>query len=635
MNDIQRESFIKNVAEVFETIKKQINGEKIEELKKIETWNRNIYTGYRYAKTGENNKYALSQERIELLKQKLEEENITLEEYESTKGNIKKLAKIKQDKNYSIEDLKKMREELDKVINDLKQKQTQKYKQFYKPTEKEIEDNKKNLETCQIKRNQINKMIENLEQKDETENLKPQHENYNKKVQDLIEKTKEQEVEIIELEDKVKTLEANNLNIQERYYKKNKEQTEQLKKEYKEQTEQLEREYKEKLNSQKEQLEGKARREIDNLKLQLDASEKDRQANLEKLKTQFQKQQQENKEKQKEIIVKLLCTNDDICLNEIKEELEKENVNTEGFINTLKELQSEIPGIIKCINEVGDQFLYSIKGNALNQLHEYKKWLINTKISNLKEGQVNFIVKSDMHLNMTSSEYTIERLLYPYMDYCTKNGNIPIIDLGDMAETIKGIKYISWKEFDKNAIKLAYKFYKSYAKAISTAPQIINYGLLGNHDEHPYIAGIDPLQILFDYASNFRTLGVSSGSFEIGNDKIGVFHDKEWQNIISYKDYKKDERDRFIYEYLCKEINQISSQYTYSLIGHYHFGKNNPEKNFSVINNGIDNPLLFTAILKDGNIEKMYVSELNNNGIKLIKSSYETEVYNRNFQYKK
>ena len=97
-------------------------------------------------------------------------------------------------------------------------------------------------------------------------------------------------------------------------------------------------------------------------------------------------------------------------------------------------------------------------------------------------------------------------------------------------------------------------------------------------------------------------------------------------------EYKKNERDEYIYEYLCEEMENIAKDYIYSLMGHYHFGKHNPEQNFSVISNGIENPLLFKAILKDGQVEKMYVTELysTNNGLK--NSCYSTEIYNRGKQ---
>ena len=59
-------------------------------------------------------------------------------------------------------------------------------------------------------------------------------------------------------------------------------------------------------------------------------------------------------------------------------------------------------------------------------------------------------------------------------------------------------------------------------------------------------------------------------------------------------------------------------------------GKINPKEKFAVINNGIDNSLLFTADIKDGKVEKMYVKPLCRYGNKVVAVDYETEIYNRN-----
>ena len=54
----------------------------------------------------------------------------------------------------------------------------------------------------------------------------------------------------------------------------------------------------------------------------------------------------------------------------------------------------------------------------------------------------------------------------------------------------------------------------------------------------------------------------------------------------------------------------------------------NIEKGFSIINNGLENSLLFTAEIKDGYVEKMFVTEVG-------KRDYQIEIYNRGNQYRK
>ena len=307
---------------------------------------------------------------------------------------------------------------------------------------------------------------------------------------------------------------------------------------------------------------------------------------------------------------------------------EEENLDDEEQLLYLKELRIMIPGITRVLKNGEDAPAYSLRTDAMNKLEEYKKDIVYPRISNVRDGKVEFIVRTDLHLDMTNSEDTLKTKLETYFNYSAAHGNIPIIDLGDLAETLAVIKHKDWKNFDKEAAKLSYKFYKNYAKAIASAPETKHYTLLGNHDEHPYLVGVDPIEILNEYSNNFEPLGVSRGSFRIGNDSIGVFHDKTWQNIVSFQEYSKDERDEIIYDYLCDEIEEIANDYIYSLIGHYHFGAHNIDKRFSVINNGLQSGLIFTAEVSDGHVERMFVKELGN-------KNYQTEIYNRGNQYRK
>ena len=625
MTDKQKQIFDKRITEFFEMINKEVNGESTED-KNMNKWESNLFNRYLYALSGERPKNKLPKEHLDTLKAKLKENNLTEEEYEKAKGKRKQLALILKEKqtleNYTIEELTKMQQQYDKKINDLKLKNTERYKKLYKLSEEEYIKIEKELEDLINKRKKINNL---LEKKQETEEQKTRtSKTYDEKIKELIEQTKRQEETINDLNDTIKEYQQTKQTAQQEYLKKFIETKHQLQAHFDEQLEkinqQLEATYQGKIRQQRQEYNDY----IEKTKHELEIKEQEIKRNL-----------KQTKEQQKEIIIKLLCTKDDISINDIKQQLEHKNIPTEGIIEAFKEVKILIPGIVKKISNDGNIFTYSIKNDALRELEQHKNWIVSPKISNVYDGEVSFIVRSDLHLNMTNSDETIRKTLFPCMEYCAKKGNIPIIDLGDLAETIVGIKYDSWKNLDKNAIKLACKFYKNYAKAISSSPEISHYILFGNHDEHPYYAGIDPLEILLEYSNNFKTLGVSSGSFQIGNDKIGVFHDKSWQNIIRYNERNKNERDEYIYEYLCEEMKEIAQNYIYSLMGHYHFGKHNPEHNFSVITNGIENPLLFTAQVKDGQVEKMFVTELYtvNNGKQLKNSSYQTEIYNRGKQF--
>ena len=335
-------------------------------------------------------------------------------------------------------------------------------------------------------------------------------------------------------------------------------------------------------------------------------------------------------ERKKEIVIKLLISNYDITLENIKHEFKKNNLSTDDALEIIKSVRNYIPGIINKFDSNGRPYSYTIGRSAISQLDEYRQDNICPQISSVLSGKISFVVRSDLHLNIMSSYDKLSKLFEPYLDFCSVRNNIPILDLGDVVDTRFGININDWKNFDRVLINNAYSFYKNYAKAVNKAPKITHYSLMGNHDEHPYLAGLDAISILLDNSDNFRLLGISNGQFKIGNDKIGVFHDKSWQNVIEYRNNNKRDRDSFIYNYLCDEMKNIAKDYIYSLIGHYHFGKINPEEKFAVINNGIDNSLLFTADIKDGIVEKMYVKPLCRYGNKVIPVGYETEIYNRN-----
>lgn len=629
MTDSQRQTFYKNLTEYFSLIQKEINGEEIENTEKIDTWSRNLYERYCYAVKGVETKYVLPEEHMNTLKQELKKQNLTIKEYEKSSGNRHKLAKIlkeKQSNECTIEDLKKERTNIENQINDLTRKQTKKYIQLYRLTPEQINQIQIELEKCNEKKKKINQMIkekeQNLAESKEEKTEKIPGENYNLKMQKLMKRVYDQEEIIQELSKENKNYRQNEISVRRQY-----EDT--IEKRVGERKAELEKEFEEKLKKEQDALNSKHSVELQNLTREFEAYKYKSEQQIASQKRKIESENNITRGKQKEIIAELLCSKDNITLNEIITKLEKEKISTEGIKEALAELKGELPGIVNGMTNDGKQLSYSIKKDAQEQLDEYKKIIVSPSLTNIIDGEVQFLVRADLHLNLTISEESIKRILYPYADYCTKHGNIPIIDLGDLAETVRGIGYNNWSNNDKEIIKKAYKFYKSYAKAIAQAPEIENYGLIGNHDEHPFLAGVDPIQIIFDNSKNFTCLGVSSGSFKISNDKIAVYHDKNWQNIISYTEYSKQERDEFIYEYLCEEMKDIAKDYVYSLIGHYHFGKINASDNFAVINNGIDSTLLFTAVIKNGQIEKMYVTELFNNGSKITKSNYDTEIYSK------
>lgn len=664
MTDAQRLIFKTRLNEFFNIIEQEIEGKKIENTGSIDLWAKNLCDRYRNLKKGVNPRHFLAKEHIETLTKKLDEKGITIDEFVETRGKREKIIEILKSKKqnnskedtisktleeYSIEELKNIQAKYDEEIVSLNQKHTQKYKNLYSLSDTKYEEIGKRLDTAKKSRKRINEIIEKklkeqenvsgkqlelvdnsaLEQENveiieipEIEEKKPaeskqktrKQKTASEKITELMKEEAEKDKTIRELKSEIENYEKTKQDVNSKYQ-------EIYERRISRKEEQLEQEYAEKYQTTKE----KYIKQLEDQKKKFEAYKQEQ----ERQKITSENQNKNAIDLQKQEIVKMLCTKDDISLADIRKQLENKNIKTDGIEDTIIKLKNEIPGIVKSISQDGTIFTYSIKNNATKQLEDYKKWDFSPKISTVYDGEVSFIVRSDLHLNMNSSEDTIKKILSPSMDYCAKNGNIPIIDLGDLAETMKEMKYISWKNMDKEAIKQAYKFYRNYAKAISTAKEIDHYTLLGNHDEHPFNAGVDPLAMLLEYSDNFKTLGIASGSFEIGNEKIAVYHDTSWQNIIKYSDCPKQERDVIIYDYLCDEVKKIAQDYIYSLIGHYHFGAHNPEQNFTVVKNGIDNQLLFTAQVKEGHVEKMFATELIPYGQKLIKSNYQIEIYNR------
>ena len=691
MTDAQRIKFEENINKFFNEISKELNGETVEENKKLDTWAINLYSRYIYTIKGTNKKQNIPQFHIDMLTKKLKEYGLTIDEFVETKGKRNRIINLLKEKqankptenettsvvnleNYSIEELKKMQDEIAKEIVSLNQKHTQKYKKLYSLSDKKYEEIGKRLEIAKKSRRRINEVIENkvketekelnmqlelseepeiieiieipevaelpefpeqpkiviMPEENETKSTKTgrKQKNANEKITELMKDNAEKTAELEELKKQLAEIQQAKQNdilkYQGDYERRLAERTEELKAEYQSDFErkaamfEIEsnrkvREVNEKLEQQKQAFETY---KIDNEK------ELDRQRRIQT------NQDKQTKERQQQMLVKLLCSTDEVSLETIKNCLENEKIGTEGLEKNLKELRIMIPGITRVLKDEEDAPAYSLRTDAMKQLEAYKKDIVNPRISHVRDGKVEFLVRADLHLDMTNSEDTLKTKLETYFNYSAAHGNIPIVDLGDLAETLAVIKHKDWKNFDKEAAKLSYKFYKNYAKAIASAPETKHYTLLGNHDEHPYLVGVDPIEILSEYSNNFEPLGVSRGSFRIGNDSIGVFHDKTWQNIVSFQEYSKDERDEIIYDYLCEEVEEIANDYIYSLIGHYHFGAHNIDKRFSVINNGLQSGLIFTAEVRDGHVDRMFVTELGH-------KNYQIEIYNRGNQYRK
>lgn len=689
LNENQKTFFNNNIKATLEYITNSINGNECDLDPKLSRWFRNTHTRYKRTVVNYDPVYAIPDEHMESLKLFFDEIGITEDDFINTSGlkkmvdiikakksitntsnsntngdieildidtnnhinnnssNVssdKKIISINDDKtneeNYCLMTLEELQCLLEKYIDEtikLNNKKTSRNIKLYNLLDDDILNIEEVIKKYKVKIKGINEEIKKRKKSDITNNSNDtiyakssRNKSSEERIHFLINENCNLIYKVNDLNDTIKSLRKiiNELKFYEEQYKKIIKSNKNVKTD---------------------------NDEIRNLKLKVkkineDIIKKQAKINeLEKLKKQYEaetvkikdlKNELHNQEKmiretikseveiKKEIVIQLLISNYDITLEKIKNEFMKYNLSTDDALEIVKSVRCYIPGIINKFDNNGKPCSYTIGRSATSQLDEYRQDNICPQISNVLDGKFSFIVRSDMHLDITSSYDNLIRLFEPYLNFCSNRNNIPILDLGDVIET--GCTINDWKKFDRGLINNVYNFYKNYAKAINNAPKISHYSLIGNHDEHPYFGGLDTISILLDNSDNFRLLGVSNGQFKIGDDKIKVFHEKNWQNIIEFRNNNKRDRDLFIYNYLCNEMKNIAKDYIYFLMGHYHFGKINPKEKFAVINNGIDNSLLFTADIKDGKVEKMYVKPLCRYGNKVAAVDYETEIYNRN-----
>ncbi|MBR5369721.1 MAG: hypothetical protein IK137_00280 [Bacilli bacterium] len=591
VTEAQKKVFKENIDEVFEIVKNaQENGE-LNITSQLRKWFSDQYVRYRNYKNNVNPRHILPYDHVITLETKLSEENLTLDEFEKTQGKIEILVETfkskTNSKEMSLEDIIKLRNETEEECRKLEKKLNK--RKLYRLTDEECNEYTKKIEEHKETLKNLNKQIEEATPKEEEKKEEKHSETACKKIEELLSQNKKKDNEIASLKDEIKKYREERTRLNSKY-----------REDYEKQLQIYSKELDEKFNAK--------------LKEETDKQVKKANAKIE-----------ENRQMQKKHIRNLLFTQDIVSVEDIKFKLKTLGIPSTKFDIALNDLKNEIPGIVKVIDSEGKMHSYSINANSVGRFNTLKHSNACPRISNVYEGTVQFVAIADLHADLKSSEDDLRRRLEPIHEFCTENKNIPIISLGDNADTLKDIDYDRWKQKDKEAMKLSYEFYKNYAKAISEADNISHYELFGNHEEHPYIVGIDPLEILNAYCNNITFLGAEQGSFMIGNDQIGVFHRK-------FKEIHGS-----IFSSVGHEITSIAKDYIYSLIAHYHKGAHIPLQRLSFVDNKI--PLLFTAEVEDGTVKRMFVRALRlinkDNKPKLACDVYQTEIYNSEYRCKK
>ena len=561
-----------------------------ETYKKYSQWFKNLY--YRCI----NN--TLPKEHIIVLEKRLTKRQITVDEFLKTKGNLELFISLYKSKNKeeSKEEIDTLLNELEEEIISLESKITKRNRSLYKLTDEACKEIEKQINELKEKRKELNEKLKAMESKEE--NIEKESQAANKKIEELIISSKEKDAEIINLKNEIAK------QREERAFYSNK---------YREEFEK---------------------------KFEIYSREKDEEV-AEKVKDEVRKhnnkvmiRDEENKHMQKKHIRNLLLTENIVSLDDIKFKLKTAGVSTSKIDIAINELRNEIPGIVRVLNQDGKLECFSLSANATNRLDALKNIKVCPRISNVMTGTIKYIIRADLHISLNSTEDDIKKILEPYFEYSTVNKNLPILDLGDVPDTLETIEHSKWISGNKEAAKLVYDFFRNYAKIIATVPSIKHYQQTGNHDDHAFLVGIDPLEIMATNSTNIISLGVENGTYMIGNDKIGVFHGIDSIPHIWWK--KSPEQFR---EKLCKaideELPQITSDEIYSFISHYHTGMHKPLQHYSLVSN--NEPLLITTEVEDGTITKMYVQKLllSKTGKTFVIDSYPIEIYNSGYQYTK
>lgn len=117
MTDAQRIKFEENLTAYFGMIKKELNGETLENTDKMNLWAKNLCDRYKHTQRGVNPRHHLPQEHTDTLTKKLTEEGLTIDEFIETSGKIKKVAELLKEKNKSIEETKEKNDTINSTEN--------------------------------------------------------------------------------------------------------------------------------------------------------------------------------------------------------------------------------------------------------------------------------------------------------------------------------------------------------------------------------------------------------------------------------------------------------------------------------------------------------------------------------------
>ena len=180
-----------------------------------------------------------------------------------------------------------------------------------------------------------------------------------------------------------------------------------------------------------------------------------------------------------------------------------------------KQLFIRLKNIINYGYQINFEYLFNsdISYSLNNKINNSKKNESNIIIpSSLKEFR--FLIISDPHIGNVASDYDLIKRVY---DYASKEGINIILFCGDMIEGV----YSSDKKISNNIYSQIETFIKKYPYD----KNIINIGILGNHDYHSlHHDGLDIGKYINNSRYDIVSLGYGEALIKILDDSLLLHH---------------------------------------------------------------------------------------------------------------
>ena len=287
--------------------------------------------------------------------------------------------------------------------------------------------------------------------------------------------------------------------------------------------------------------------------------------------------QQEQLIEEEKTYLKLIEERNKLIENTLIESLYTKNVSIEELINILKqkninlthqEIHKHLTSLKTRINISGPIFtsippIYKINRHPANTSEAFFINDYNQK------SYIDIIAVADFHKNISNN---IQNELDKLYNYAASQNITKILNLGDIFRINPPIYPLNLESLNELE-----KLVESMSLIIPENTGIYQMFLGGNHDKSFLKFGIDPLQKLSEYRSDFVNLGYSHKYLVFGEEKndnntLMLHHPDKKINCTSLE----ESPNQIIYQYLSSYYREkgISLDATYcNIIGHNHFSK--------------------------------------------------------------